>query len=465
MGDTAMPDIETASRSDTSTGKARGAAVTEIVRAIDDGLVAALRPELASLVNWGGGKTLPIHRWLRYREGFSPELISRLGLGETIYDPFCGSGSIMVGAAQQDRASVGADVNPLAAFAARVKLSPLSSADAEDAVRFRRAMSTAVHGAQPYELPGLKIATKVFEPRIMHTLLRLRTLIETHSRSPAVRDFLLLGWIAVLETVGSYFKEGNGIKYRNRKRLRNGYTLREDGQWQRERFGEDQHGFVLRSFAAQLDEMLADVARWRTGSWLRQRVVEGDSLETTARLDTGCFDSVIFSPPYANRFDYFESQKVELWFGGFVGSYHDLRALRHRSFRSHLGAALGSTLDVDSRPVPELEDLIGLIDPDSYAVRMRVPALLRGYFEDTRRILAQCRRVLRPAGACHVVVGNSAYGGVIIPTDALIARLGRQIGFSHASVVPVRHLTVAPQQRGELAGGEAFMRESVVTLS
>src|SRR3989337_1030988 len=101
-----------------------------------DALLAPARPELAGLVNWGGGATQPIHRWFRYREGFSPTLISELGLGRRILDPFCGSGSIMVGAAQQGRNAVGIDVNPLAAFVSRVKLSPLRNADVVAATLF-----------------------------------------------------------------------------------------------------------------------------------------------------------------------------------------------------------------------------------------------------------------------------------------------------------------------------------------
>jgi hypothetical protein len=62
-------------------------------------------------------------------------------------------------------------------------------------------------------------------------------------------------------------------------------------------------------------------------------------------------------------------------------------------------------------------------------------------------------------------VGNSAYGGVIIPTDEIVARLGLAAGFDDAAVVPVRHLPVAPQQRNELRGRAALMRESIVVLS
>ena len=435
--------------------------MTSVLTCGDGVRLAPGRPDLAGLVNWGGGAAQPVHRWFRYREGFSPALITELGLGLRILDPFCGSGSIMVGAAQQGRTAVGIDVNPLAAFVSRVKISPLGDAEVAAATAFLQRFEPAVGRVEPWPVPALRIAGKVFEPRILDAVQRLRALIEGRATSAEQRGFLLLAWLSILQDVGNYFKEGNGIKYRNRKRRRGGYILRPDGQWQRERFGVDQAAFVWAAFRAKLTEMLADVPAWRHGTWSSQRVIEGDALEETATLGAGSFDSVVFSPPYANRFDYFESQKVELWFGGFVDSYDDLLALRKRSLRSHLGAALGGEV-ID---LPELEDLIEAMDPSSSAVRMRVPALLRGYFSDMAQVLRHCRAVLVPGGQCCVVVGNSAYGGVIIPTDVLIARLGVAAGFDMATVVPVRHLTVAPQQRNDLQGREELMRESVVVLS
>ena len=430
---------------------------------LDGDLVAPARPDLAGLVHWAGARQRPIHRWFRYREGFSPELIGALGLGRRILDPFCGSGSVMVGAAEQGRASLGIDVNPLATFVARVKLSPLSPGDVGAARAFLAGFPAAADTAGPWPLPPLRIAAKVFEPAILAALLRLRGAIEERATTKQQRNFLLLAWLSILEEVGSYFKEGNGIKYRNRQRRAGGYVARPDGQWQQARFGADQRAFVLAAFAARLGEMLADAGAWSAGDhWSAQRVVDGDALEETAQLEPASFDSVLFSPPYANRFDYFESLKVELWFGGFVDGYDELRALRKRSLRSHLGAALHR----DSVCRPDVEALVGRIDPGSYAARTPVAALLRGYFSDMAAVLEQCRRVLVPGGQCCVVVGNSAYGGVIVPTDTLVARLGLDTGFGRAAVVPVRHLTVAPQQRRALpAGSGRWMRESVVVLS
>lgn len=435
--------------------------IDTLLHKIDDGLIGEERPTLASLVNWSRASDAPIHRWFRYREGFSPELISELGLGKHILDPFCGSGSIMVGSAQQQRTAIGIDINPLAAFAARVKLSPLTSHEITAVNKFIENFESKLLTIEPSPLPNLGIAHKVFEPEILVTIQRLSSLINQFNDRPPVRDFLHLAWISILQDVGSYFKEGNGIKYRNKKRLKDGYIHRVEGNWQMERFGADQCQFVYNIFRSKLNEMLSDTIIWLDGNWRDQKIIWGNSIEEVALMEKFTFDSVVFSPPYANRFDYFESMKVELWFGGFVNSYGDMNVLRKRSLRSHLGAALQNS----SESFEEVQELIELIDPDSYAIRMRIPNLLRGYFADMFSILQSCRAALKTGGDCNIIVGNSAYGGVIIPTDTLIARIGIKAGFEKAKVIPVRHLTVAPQQRNELQGCEKFMRESVVVFS
>jgi len=312
----------------------------------------------------------------------------------------------------------------------------------------------------PSPLPELRIAEKVFEEDILDAVLRSRTALESILTADLdARNFVFLGWLAVLETVGSYFKEGNGIKYRNKKRQKGRYEDRPNGAWQLARFGRDQRHFVVEAFGAQLRMMVEDAEQWSTGSWQDQKVVEGSAFDLEKIVGRRRFDSIVFSPPYANRFDYFESFKVELWFGNFVNSYAELAELRKASLRSHLNADL-------SREVTQLaplDALIDLMDREASSWRMGIAELMRGYFHDIRLVLEQCRRVM-PKGRCHVVVGNSAFAGVIVPADVLTAMVGLQAGFKRAKIVESRHLTVAPQQRAKLQGFEPYMRESLVIL-
>ncbi|WP_155121639.1 SAM-dependent methyltransferase [Bryobacter aggregatus] len=458
------PEIVTAAKlkSTNTTDKARQRDLAELLRRINLSVLSQDRSDLAAFVNWKGNAESPIHRWLRYREAYSPNLITKLGLGNEILDPFCGCGSILIGAAENGNTAAGIDINPLAIFAAKVKLTPLSRTQLQAVQNYVDRLDSALNTARPWPMPELSIASKVFEPVILDTLLRIRSLIEsTFSGDIECRNFLHLAWVAILERVGSYFKEGNGIKYRNKKRLKTGYTIRPEGQWQLERFGRDQYKFTLNAFCEHVRMMLNDARFWRKGAWRSQTIIEGSVLEMDKLLPLRKFDSIVFSPPYANRFDYFESMKVELWFGGFVDSYESINRFRKASLRSHLGADLNRSY----RHIEDLEQLIALMDRDASSWRMGVPELLRGYFDDMRITLKHCRKLLVENGKCFVVVGNSAFAGVIIPTDVLLANLGLECGFKKAEILITRHLTVAPQQRNKLSNLEENMRESVVVLS
>ena len=74
-------------------------------------------------------------------------------------------------------------------------------------------------------------------------------------------------------------------------------------------------------------------------------------------------------------------------------------------------------------------------------------------------------RMAPPRIVADTVADNSAFAGVIIPTDVILAKLGLECGFNDAEILVTRHLTVAPQQRNKLATLEDTMRESVVVLS
>ena len=67
-------------------------------------------------------------------------------------------------------------------------------------------------------------------------------------------------------------------------------------------------------------------------------------------------------------------------------------------------------------------------------------------------------------GSVGIVVGNSAYSGVIIPSDVLIADIAREIGFKVKNIFITRHLTTSSQQKKELDVLKNYLRESIVLL-
>src|SRR5579859_1671518 len=70
---------------------------------------------------------LPRHRWYYFKEGFSPALVD-LALGElncaeaSVFDPFCGGGTVTLTCRLRDINTFGYEINPFLVFLGNTKL-------------------------------------------------------------------------------------------------------------------------------------------------------------------------------------------------------------------------------------------------------------------------------------------------------------------------------------------------------
>lgn len=416
-----------------------------------------------NLVNYSGSKSEPVHRWFKYREGYSLQLIRNLlsnsSKGAVVADPFCGSGSTLVAAQELGLESYGFDINPLSVLIARVKTASYTKAQVNLIRAYKDKIARLCSDFPSGERPLLKIIGKVFQPEILDELLRQRALINSVDNLP-VRNFLKVAWLAILEEVSNVYKEGNGIKYKNRKRTPAGYIRLPDEVWHRNLFPDDREAFVKQAINKKLDEMLADLER-RGLSVPPAHIFEVTAEQMKDYLPEGTVDHVISSPPYCNCFNYFKIFKIELWMGEFVKSYDELRELNRRAMRSHVETTLKRDGDQN---ISLVDNFSNQIDPDQVWDK-RIPDAVRGYFQDMRKVLKQTNFVLKPGGQAIFVVGNSAYSGVIIPTDALIASMSDDIGFDVPNIAVARHLTTSSQQRELLEDRKSYLRESLVYLT
>jgi SAM-dependent methyltransferase len=430
----------------------------EVYRSLSHGISVQHSPELGHLVRASDVGT-PIQRWFQYREGYTLELCNRIFSHDEslVVDPFCGFGSTLVAARRRGFASVGIDANPLAAFVAKAKTQNYSQRTIND-IKTHIGAFARVRSGPRAEVPLLRIIDKIFHPEILDALLCLQGRILAIANDK-VRDFLLLGWIAILEDVSNVFREGNGIKYRNRIRNGNTYTVNPYQQWAATRFPEDKFQFVKRKFISQLNLMLEDIQAEKRSS-VQPVVKHGDAEDLRVLVPPEGASLALFSPPYCNCFNYIKAYKVELWMSGFIRTYADIGKLTALGIRSRVESVVNPVVD----PYPEeVDSLIELMDPFGLW-SAQLPEVIKGYFADMRSRLAAVHSILRGGGRCAIVVGNSAYAGVIIPSDLLLARTAEKVGFKIERIDVCRHLTTSSQQRRRLLPVKELMRESVVHL-
>lgn len=416
-------------------------------------------PELSSSVHWTPSENFPVHRWFRYREGFSPYLLDYFPEAKHRLDPFCGCGTTLLESARRGIQSYGIDLNPLATFVAQVKTQQYSGIDRINFIELYKEASQKIKNIPPANRPEYGLLNKLFFQESIDALLRLRSFIDSNFPKK-IKNLLFLAWLSILESASNVFKEGNGLKYRNKRRKPGKYETVPDEEWIPRYFGKDISGFVKKLWVNKCDQIAEDIESFRFAKGFTPKIRTGSCFDKD-NLDFGThFDFVIFSPPYANRFDYFEAFKIELWMEDFVKSNSDMLKLRVQSMRNNLAAAKYKS----ENEWPLLEPFLKEMDPNASSVRMGIKMALQGYFQDMRTLLKDLRLFLTKNATVVIVVGNSAYAKSIIPTDILIARIGIEEGYGVKDIRIARHLHVSSQQRLSLRHLEEFMRESVVIL-
>ena len=179
------------------------------------------------------------------------------------------------------------------------------------------------------------------------------------------------------------------------------------------------------------------------------------------------FKLCVTSPPYLNSFDYTDIYRPELFLGDFVRSAQDLRELRHRTVRSHVQACWKLPIESDFGSLfLECYEAISAKRADLW--NRRIPEMVQAYFEDLRVVLRRLRALARDDAAVWLAVSTSAYAGVEVPVDLILAHIGTQAGWSLREVYVLRHLRSSGQHHKRLSSteGESInpLRESLVIL-
>ena len=94
-----------------------------------------------------------------------------------------------------------------------------------------------------------------------------------------------------------------------------------------------------------------------------------------------------------------------------------------------------------------------------------VDARTKAYREHRKRLeTAREKREtarLKKEGSCVIIVGNSSYGNIVLPTDEIFSNIARRLGFKNIKIKIARKLSTSSQQLRHVDNPN-LLRESLV---
>jgi hypothetical protein len=373
------------------------------------------------------------HYLFRYPAKFHPPVVRSLLLRytserDTVLDPFCGSGTLMVEAAAMGRNSVGIDVDPVAVMVSRVKVHRFNipSLRASSELLTQRLMQWR-RGAKEYEKRQF---TDLAPVRYAEQAARLRKWIpDIPNLEHWFRRYVVIDLARILRTIDrvdipiTHWEFFNLVFASIIRNASNADPVPVSGlEVTRHMKERDAKGRVIDPFALferAMSRALLGVAEFSTNSpaSVTSRVIEGDATKLTASLHNSV-DAVITSPPYHGAVDYYRRHQLEMFWLGVTTSQDERLALRPRYIgnkvaRRHPFVAEGR---LSTELAQKWESEIRAVSEERADGFRHYLVAMTYFFQE----LAKCLRRGRPV---VMVVGHSAWNHSRIPTRQLFAEI------------------------------------------
>jgi len=399
----------------------------------------------------------PRHRWYYFKEGFSSNVVKEAIDAKSIknkslkiLDIFNGCGTTALTSALLGHHSVGIEINPFLEFTTRVKTNSYSLKRQTFTDLTNKIINESKLGSFS-KLEGFSTFTAhsgldkwLFNTSIIRRYTAMSEVIDTLPANYR-NVFRFISLSSVMECCNAR-KDGKGLRYKK--------------NWQAIKYSSKD---LVKAFTNKANIFLDDIEQAPIDSSLKPKIYLGDSRKIMLgdSLTEEKFDLIVTSPPYLNSFDYSDIYRAELFLGEFVHDNEDLRKIRLNTLRSHVQVDWEKTVSYESIMLKPYSEMLEKVET---FWNHRIPLMIRAYFDDMYNVLANARKRLRKNAEVWIVVSTSAYAGVHIPVDLLIADSACQSGYNLKGIHCLRHLRTSSQQYRELNAKTTPLRESLIIL-
>lgn len=390
------------------------------------------------IVSYQGNRNAPGLRWLKYKEGFSRQLVTELIRKErpsSVLDPFAGICTTPLVAAGQGIPSTGIEIMPVGVLAGSAIAEAANGLSRSDFDKRSGALLKAVKAkgaTSEFAFPHVRITEGAFACEAEKEIAAARRFI-SEMNDDSMRKLLDLACMSVLEEASYTRKDGQYLRWDRRapRQLRSSFDIG-----------------PISGFSEALERRFCEIAsdipelKKQFGQGY-PTLLTGSCLELLRTIPDGAFDMVVTSPPYANRYDYTRTYALELAWMGFAQA--DFAALRQRLLSATvenkakteaLDAVYGDNRETLDRAVRHYEaqgavhEVLDILrDRQCELSNRNVLTLIEQYFLEMAVVIAELGRIVRHGGTVFMVNDNVQYHGEELPVDFILADFAEASGF------------------------------------
>jgi DNA modification methylase len=389
-----------------------------------------------------------------YKGKFYPQLAKALinvagtSDGSKVLDPFCGSGTTLLESRLNGLQAFGCDLHPLAAKIANAKtgildVNPHVVSEVVESIEGKLAVAPKIFYEQvdQFAQTALEEIARWFPKPVIYKINYILRAIRAVSTG-ALRDFFEIILSSIVREVSQ--QDPSDLRIRRRK-----HPLSDAD--------------VINLFRAKLRTQVARLEKfWSVRGYSPYRfqkasVERGDARDISTFQKLGLrrnsVDLVLTSPPYATALPYIDTDRLSLLLlCGMTGS--ERRPVEETLTGSReIGIGerrlLDHKIESSNHEVPLPAEIIEFIQRLYVANskngvgfrRKNLPALLLRFFTDMRRVLLNCKELLKPSGQAMVVIGDNTTtvdGKVtLIPTSKFLVQLSQHVGLRCVEQIPI----------------------------